>query len=534
MSGDPYVGGDDSQHVIRVTVDNTAPNEGSLIINNDGLYTNNRNVVLDISASDAISDIVEMSIANGNHYYDWEPYATTIDWQLPDSDGEKTVRAKFRDAAGNETPTPFVSDTIILDREEPASEPTSPEPGHYNDWDGVVSGISNDDQGEIPSSGVSGVEVSIKVVTPTPEDEILYWNGDNWEVEQSWVEASGAEVWTYSIISPIEGTYTFYSRATDNVGNTEATGVLEGFVYDITNPQLSWTSPVESTVISGTTVILSVATDNLSGVESVSYFYQRDDGVDDRHDIAVLTSSPYEASWDTTGLELDDYNLKAVAADRAGNSFEITRQVGVGAVVSGEDSTTPSQTTAVITWTTDRPTSSRVVYDTVAHSVPDFSDLNYGYAYSTATFDTSPKVTNHSVEITGLSDGTPYYYRTISAGSPKVVGDQRFFRTLTYAGSPAPSGGGAVTSVLGTSTFGTGTDWEGYQKGNQEGGEVLGDEEAVEDEFSTEKGSEIKEPSERVLGDAVEGGLWRRIRIGIIVLGVAFIVLRFFFRKKKK
>ncbi len=110
-------------------------------------------------------------------------------------------------------------------------------------------------------------------------------------------------------------------------------------------------------------------------------------------------------------------------------------------VISSETAVDPAETSAVVAWTTDRPGTSRVIYDTVSYltlgTVP-----NYGYAFSTATFDTDPKVTAHSVTLTELTAGTPYFYRVISSASPEAVGGEQTFSTASPAPAPAPTGGG--------------------------------------------------------------------------------------------
>jgi len=83
----------------------TTPPTGTLLINNGAEYTNSRNVVLTISAVDDMSEVVEMRIANGSYYYASEPYQTEKNWVLPATTGTKTVRIKFKDSVGNETPT---------------------------------------------------------------------------------------------------------------------------------------------------------------------------------------------------------------------------------------------------------------------------------------------------------------------------------------------------------------------------------------------------------------------------------------------
>lgn len=75
-----------------------------------------------------------------------------------------------------------------------------------------------------------------------------------------------------------------------------------------------------------------------------------------------------------------------------------------------------SSNSATIRWTTNRPADSRVIYDTVSHSsIAGASSPNYGYANSTGTSDSTTKVTEHAVTISGLTSNTHYYFRVISA-----------------------------------------------------------------------------------------------------------------------
>ncbi len=111
-------------------------------------------------------------------------------------------------------------------------------------------------------------------------------------------------------------------------------------------------------------------------------------------------------------------------------------------VISEDTATEVEETSTVIIWTTDFPGTSRVVYDTESHPVLG-SAPNYGYASSTATFDEDPKMESHSVSISGLSAGTTYYYRTISAASPESVGSEGSFTTAGSAPAASLGGGGS-------------------------------------------------------------------------------------------
>lgn len=106
-------------------------------------------------------------------------------------------------------------------------------------------------------------------------------------------------------------------------------------------------------------------------------------------------------------------------------------------IISSEASRYVDQS-IVVTWLTNKPATSRVIYDTVPH--PDLSSAsapNYGYAFSTVLDEN--KVTGHSVTISGLTPGTTYYLRPLSSASPEKYGIET---AITTAG--AAIGGGQV------------------------------------------------------------------------------------------
>ena len=101
----------------QAVVDNEAPVGGKIIINNQDEYNTNSEgrVILSLFARKA----VEMMIANDPTFEDsdWQPYKTTITWQLEQEDGLKTVFVKYRDAAENESTV--YQDNIISDTKPP-------------------------------------------------------------------------------------------------------------------------------------------------------------------------------------------------------------------------------------------------------------------------------------------------------------------------------------------------------------------------------------------------------------------------------
>ncbi len=98
--------------------DTTSP-KGSVKINSDAKYANTPTVTLNLSATDTGgSGLSQMRFSNDNSTWSTpETYATTKSWTLPSGDGSKTVRVKYKDAAGNWS-GPY-SDTIILNMTSP-------------------------------------------------------------------------------------------------------------------------------------------------------------------------------------------------------------------------------------------------------------------------------------------------------------------------------------------------------------------------------------------------------------------------------
>ncbi len=461
-----------------VSVGDTEKPVGSISIDSGATYTNSRSVSLSFPGTS--SDVVTMELRNGmvGSFQSPITYVTPYAYTLPENgDGEYTVSVRFTDGAGNQSEG-IISDTIVLDETFPTDPTDVSTTSHTAPKNDTTIDMVWTVAGSIPgatdaTSGVDGYSYEFSNgATDVPDNTK--------DLEET---ATGI-----TSTSLTDGTWYFHLRTVDNAGNWTSTVHSGPFVVDTTAPTGSITSHSGGETVSGFVVVTADASDSLSGVSSVLFQYKRDDGVDTFHDIETSLTSPFSANWDTSSLDLDTYILRIIVTDGAGNEFTSTEvSVDLAAVVSGELSATPSQTTAVITWTTDKPTSSRVVYDTVSQSALG-SAPNYGYAFSTSTFDSLVKTTNHTVIITGLSDGTLYYFRTISEGSPIAVGFEKTFKTLTYAGAPSSTGGGAVAGIS-TSvdlflepllTFLSPTLVEASE--DEGGGEVLGEETQAEDE----------------------------------------------------
>ncbi|NJN25068.1 MAG: hypothetical protein HC819_03310 [Cyclobacteriaceae bacterium] len=99
----------------KIIYDTTPPDNLLLKINNDEKYTNDKlgRVLVELKADEAH----ELMISNSAQFANakWEPYKESIKWVIDvgAGDGEKSVFAKFKDMAGNESKV--ISDVIYMD-----------------------------------------------------------------------------------------------------------------------------------------------------------------------------------------------------------------------------------------------------------------------------------------------------------------------------------------------------------------------------------------------------------------------------------
>jgi hypothetical protein len=115
------------------------------------------------------------------------------------------------------------------------------------------------------------------------------------------------------------GAKSYAGTATDNVGNVVTPGSGSATV-DNTAPTGSITSPSNGFAAASTTVTASSA-DVTAGVFSATLQYSVH-GAGTWNTIAVDTSAPYSATWDTTALvEGGTYDLRVVTEDNASNVF---------------------------------------------------------------------------------------------------------------------------------------------------------------------------------------------------------------------
>ena len=109
--------------------DATEPS-GSVLVNGGAARTNQRNVSLTLSATDASpgTGLAQVRLSNdGVTWSPYVPYATALPWTLAAGNGVSSVFAQFKDGAGNSSAV--VRDTIVLDTLGPRATKTKPTAG---------------------------------------------------------------------------------------------------------------------------------------------------------------------------------------------------------------------------------------------------------------------------------------------------------------------------------------------------------------------------------------------------------------------
>jgi uncharacterized membrane protein YgcG len=132
-----------------------------------------------------------------------------------------------------------------------------------------------------------------------------------------------------------------------------------------------------------------------------------------------------------------------------------------------------------ITWKTNNPATSRVIYS--SQYEPHTFDLNNppNYGYVNSTLEESTKKTEHSMNISGLIPGVTYYYRVVSRGSFAVSVEHQF----------------TVPGVMPAETFSGDDGYRDFQNQNQivaigENGQRDGENEGGEEETNIEEDNE--------------------------------------------
>jgi len=343
------------------------------------------------------------------------PYDASLDTTTL-ADGSHTLFAKAYDAANNSAVSSSVSVTV---------DNTAP----------VISGTT--------ASGITGTTATISWTTNEAADT---------QVEYGLTTAYGnsttlntSQVTSHSELLSGLTAFTLYHyrvKSKDALGNLAISSNSTFTTADATAPAVSVSAPANGALVQGTITVSAIASDNV-GVTKVE-FYKDADAIP----YATDTSSPYDASINTTTVTDGSHSLTAKAYDAANNvttSTAVTVTVdNTGPVLSGTTASSITHSSATVTWTSNEASDSQVEYG-----------LTTSYGNSTAV--NAPLVTSHSQGLTGLAPETLYHYRVKSkdaASNLTTTGDFTFTTpaapdvTAPTASISAPANGAFLKGTI--------------------------------------------------------------------------------------
>ncbi len=212
------------------------------------------------------------------------------------------------DQAGNVEAAPTSADATTSyhgDTTAPTSRATSPTYSTAGAWS--VTYTASDNAG---GSGLASVELWVKPPGATSYTKA----GAN-------AGSAGTGSFTYTATAG-NGSYAFYTIAVDAAGNRQAapSSANSTTLLDTTPPS-SFQMSTPAPYLAGT-VTLSTSTtptDGGSGMASVTFQYEAS-GKTTWSTACTDTTAPYSCNWATSGLADGQYALRAVAADKAGNT----------------------------------------------------------------------------------------------------------------------------------------------------------------------------------------------------------------------
>ncbi|MEJ2249205.1 MAG: hypothetical protein P8Y97_06035, partial [Candidatus Lokiarchaeota archaeon] len=234
-----------SQYIDTIGLDTVNP-DGSIIINDDSIWTNSTNVILTLTFNDIISGVKEVRYSNdGITWSSWEAAGPTKAWTLSiGDDPSKTVYYEIRDNAGRISQ---YTDTIGLDTVDPTGSIMINNGDVWTNSTNVILNLTYSDV----TSGISEVRYSNDGIT---------WS--------SWEAGSPTKTWTLS--AGDGSSKEVYYKIKDNAGRISQYTDTIG---------LDTIDPIGSIIINGgdfwtisSSVTLTLTYDDItSGVYQVRY-----------------------------------------------------------------------------------------------------------------------------------------------------------------------------------------------------------------------------------------------------------------------
>lgn len=285
--------GNESQAYSDSIILDTANPTGSININNGAGTTSSKDVILNISATDA-NGVGQMMISN---YPDlegagWETYAPTKPWTLFSGNGEKTVYIKFRDNIGKESI--IYSDTIILNIPLPPAPPA--------DTEGPTEPQAN------PAGGTYSTAQTVTLIRASDAMN-TYYTIDGTEPDKTDRLYTGP----ITIDGQDGASITLKAVSYDSAGN-RGDVLVEIYIFDKQGPKIPEISPEEGTYNTALSITITPAND------AVSTYYTLDGTEPGK------TKIFYTGPITIDGENGEEITLKAVSYDERGNKGTVMIQ----------------------------------------------------------------------------------------------------------------------------------------------------------------------------------------------------------------
>lgn len=204
-----------------------------------------------------------------------------------------------------------------------------------------------------------------------------------------------------------DGTWYFRVQARDVASNYSAYSTVNSVVVDTAAPSVPILNMVTTPINSTTpTVTWAASTDSGAGLANPAYTVEWSQDMTFGSGVDMTTTNTVSLTQ-PTDLTEGTWYVRILATDLAGNASVYS---GIGSVTI--DTTSPfitnkaagsSTTSALISWSTNEPSSTEVVYG------PSST-----YISTTTELDTGPRVVNHSATLTDLAACTLYHYQVKS------------------------------------------------------------------------------------------------------------------------
>jgi peptidoglycan hydrolase-like protein with peptidoglycan-binding domain len=359
-----------------------------------------------------------------------------------------------------------------------------------------------------PAGVVAPQNLTVTAITPTTVD--VSWKPGN-GTETSFAVAKKAATdsdFTDDGLFIMNGSTTYthtYINLTPNTEYELRVTAEERNLGAVADSAASTVSTITTPLITNLTTALNIDELTVSWVGDASEYEVAVTNPDDGSEVnsGPITDTTFIAAGFTCGptyeISVVGKNANGVAGPEAtasqpsgncsGNGSNTDTLVITNVTVTDIPPTGTVPASATINWDTNKPATSRVVYDDA--SQPALGEApNYGYRFSNE--EDSVLATSHSMTLDGLSINTTFFVRAISSASPEVVSDEVSFTTNSAGTTTATSGdtgstggssGGGNHFFIGAPTQNTTPGSTGSSSGStgsssgstSGGGTVLGD-----------------------------------------------------------